>query len=53
MIEYYDCQDKSKVKHVFLVHGEYNVQLNYQKKLLDAGFMAITIPAPGDVVELN
>ena len=53
MIKYYDCQDKKKIKQVFLVHGEYDVQLNYKEKLLDAGFKNITIPSQNDIVELN
>ena len=52
MIKYYDCQDKKKIKQVFLVHGEYEVQLNYKEKLLDAGFRNITIPAQNDIIEL-
>ena len=53
MIKYYDCQDKKKIKQVFLVHGEYEVQLNYKEKLMAAGFGNITIPAQGDVVDLH
>jgi metallo-beta-lactamase family protein len=53
MIHYYECQDKTKVKQVFLVHGEYEVQLNYKEKLLAAGFKNITIPAQGDTIDLN
>lgn len=53
MIKYLGCQDKEKVKQLFLVHGEYEVQLNYKEKLLDAGFRHITIPAQNDVVEVD
>ena len=53
MIKYYECQDKQKVKQVFLVHGEYDVQLNYKEKLLDAGFRHISIPSQDDIVEMN
>ena len=53
MLKYYECQDKQKVKQLFLVHGEYEVQLNYKEKLLDAGFRHITIPAQNDVVEIK
>jgi metallo-beta-lactamase family protein len=42
-----------KVKQVFLVHGEYDVQLNYKEKLLDAGFRHISIPSQDDIVEIN
>ena len=53
MIHYYECQDKTKVKQVFLVHGEYEVQLNYKEKLIAAGFKNITIPAQGDTIDLT
>ena len=53
MIHYYKCQDPKKVKQVFLVHGEYEVQLNFKEKLLDAGFHNITIPSQGDEIDLN
>ncbi len=53
MIQYLSCQDTKKVKQVFLVHGEYEVQLNYKEKLLDAGFRHITIPAQGEIVNIN
>ena len=53
MIHYYECQDKTKVKQVFLVHGDYEVQLNYKEKLLASGFKNITIPAQGDIIDLN
>jgi metallo-beta-lactamase family protein len=52
MLQYFECQDKTKAKQVFLVHGVYEVQLNWKEKLLDAGFRNITIPARGDVIEI-
>jgi metallo-beta-lactamase family protein len=51
MIQYLSCQDKEQVQQVFLVHGEYETQLHYKEKLLDAGFKNITIPERGDVVQ--
>lgn len=53
MIQFLNCQDKSKVKHVFLVHGEYETQLNYKEKLIADGFRHISIPEQNDSVELN
>jgi len=52
MIKYLSCQDKKQVKKLFLVHGEYETQLNWKEKLLDEGYRHITIPAQGDVVEV-
>lgn len=53
MIQYLSCQDKEKVKQIFLVHGEYDTQVAYKEKLLDAGFKNISIPDQGDKVDLN
>lgn len=52
MIQYFDCQDKTKIKHLYLVHGEYETQLNFKEKLLDKGFRHITIPFHGEEVEI-
>ncbi|MCO6499306.1 MAG: MBL fold metallo-hydrolase [Vicingus serpentipes] len=45
MISYLSCQDPKKVKEVYLVHGAYEVQLEYREKLLDAGFEKVRIPS--------
>jgi hypothetical protein len=34
------------------VHGEYETQLNFKEKLLEAGYRHISIPAQKDVIEL-
>lgn len=52
MIQYLSCQDKKQVKNLFLVHGEYDTQLNFKEKLIDEGFRHIQIPAQGDIVEI-
>lgn len=52
MIQYLSCQDKKQVKHLFLVHGEYDTQLNFKEKLIDEGYRHIQIPAQGDIVEI-
>ena len=52
MITYLSCQDKNKLKKIFLVHGDYETQIHYKEKLLAAGFNNISIPAQGDKVEL-
>lgn len=44
MIQYLSCQDPMKVKEMYLVHGEYDVQVNYREKLMEAGFSNIRIP---------
>jgi metallo-beta-lactamase family protein len=39
------CQDKKKVKKLFLVHGEYDVQLDFKNWLVKKGFFDVEIPA--------
>jgi metallo-beta-lactamase family protein len=38
------CQDKKLVQKVFLVHGEYDVQLNFKERLSKKGFDDVIIP---------
>ena len=53
LVHFLNCQDASKVKTVFLVHGEYNVQQDFEKKLHLKGFENIIIPALHEVCGLN
>jgi metallo-beta-lactamase family protein len=38
------CQDTMQVKKLFIVHGEYNVQLDFKQRLIKKGFVDIEIP---------
>ena len=38
------CQDMKQVKQLFLVHGEYNVQQDFQQRLIRKGFSDVQIP---------
>jgi len=42
-----------KVKKMFLVHGDYDVQLDYREELHKVGFKDVMIPRRGDTVELE
>jgi metallo-beta-lactamase family protein len=42
--QFLSCQDISKVKRLFLVHGEYEVQIDFRERLLRKGFTDIEIP---------
>jgi metallo-beta-lactamase family protein len=44
MLRYLACQDATKVKKMFLIHGEYDVQQEWRLKLIDAGFKNVEIP---------
>jgi metallo-beta-lactamase family protein len=49
ILKYLDCQNRKKVKEIFLVHGEPDVQHIFRQHLIDRGFNArITIPALGE-----
>ncbi|TND10082.1 MAG: putative exonuclease of the beta-lactamase fold involved in RNA processing [Bacteroidetes bacterium] len=52
MIQYLSCQDKQKVKKIFLVHGEPPVQEKYREHLKDVGFHHVEIPDQGSRHEL-
>ncbi|MFM9027553.1 MAG: MBL fold metallo-hydrolase RNA specificity domain-containing protein, partial [Bacteroidota bacterium] len=44
MLQYLTCQDPGKVKQMFLVHGDYSVQVDWREKLMKKGFKHIEIP---------
>ncbi|MDR0368937.1 MAG: MBL fold metallo-hydrolase, partial [Bacteroidales bacterium] len=52
MCRYLNCQEKSKVKQMFLVHGETPVEEHYREYLMENGFENISIPTPKESVEL-
>ena len=39
------CQDPKKVKKLFLVHGDYDVQIDFKTRLISKGFSDVEIPA--------
>ncbi len=45
LIHWLGCQDPKLVKKLFLVHGEYEVQVEFRERLLKNGFPDIEIPA--------
>lgn len=44
LLKFVSCQDASKVKTIFLVHGEFDVQQVLKQKLHTAGFANVEIP---------
>jgi len=52
LIHFLDCQDPSRIKKLFLVHGEHKVQIQFRERLLYKGFRNVEIPARHFEVEL-
>jgi metallo-beta-lactamase family protein len=44
LLKFMSCQDAIKVKKVFLVHGDYDVQQVFREKLIAKGFLNVEIP---------
>ena len=53
LLHFLSCQDPAKVKQLFLVHGEYEVQQHFSKTLNEKGFMHVEIPYQHQRIELN
>jgi metallo-beta-lactamase family protein len=44
LCQWLSCQDQQQVKKIFLVHGEYNVQQDFQQRLIKKGYVDVEIP---------
>lgn len=44
LCQFLACQDPKRVKRLFLVHGEYHVQQEFQQRLIRKGFADVEIP---------
>jgi len=53
LIRWLSCQDKTAVKKLFLVHGDYDVQQIFKDKLLGKGYTNVEIPSLHQEVELT
>lgn len=53
LCQYLSCQNMTEVKQVFIVHGEYKVQLDFQQSLLKNGFKNVQVPAMHEAFELG
>jgi metallo-beta-lactamase family protein len=42
--QYLSCQDLKKVQRLFLVHGEYDVQVDFKERLVRKGFADVEVP---------
>lgn len=53
LLRFLSGQDPAKVKQLFLVHGEYEVQQHFAKTLNEAGFKHVAIPEYHQVFEIE
>ncbi len=53
LLRYLSCQEAASVSTLFLVHGEYEVQQDFQKKLMLKGFEQVLIPDMHAVCGIN
>ncbi|KQM66443.1 MBL fold metallo-hydrolase [Pedobacter sp. Leaf216] len=53
LLHFLSCQDPAKVKQLFLVHGEYEVQQHFASRLKDKGFKHVAIPEYHQVFEIE
>ena len=44
LIKFLSCQDKSKVKKIFLVHGDLEAKISFKQKLMAEGYKEVIIP---------
>ena len=52
LLHFLSCQDASKVRKLFIVHGEYEVQKAFKERLIQKGFLEIDIPERHSETEL-
>ena len=52
LLHFISSQDPEKVKSIFLVHGEYEVQQHFKEKLIAKGFKDVEIPYQHQRIEL-
>ena len=52
LLHFISSQDPAKVKKIFLVHGEYEVQQRFRERILAKGFPEVEIPYQHQKIEL-
>lgn len=53
LCQFLACQHPHDVKKLFIVHGEYDVQVEFQSRLLKKGFKDVEVPAQHEVFGLE
>ena len=52
LLHFISSQDTKKVKKIFLVHGEYDVQQHFRQKIIEKSFANVEIPYQHQKIEL-
>lgn len=52
MLRYLECQDKTQIKGIFLVHGEEETQKNFKQILKSNGYNKISIPSKKEMIKI-
>lgn len=53
LCQFIACQNPNLVRQLFLVHGEYEVQVDFREKLMRKGYKDVVIPKRHQVVKLT
>lgn len=53
LIRFLNCQQKENIKQIFLVHGDPDTQIKFQKKLIDKRFKNVYIPQLHEQINLQ
>lgn len=53
LMKFLSCQDKNKLKKLFLVHGDIEAKLSFKEKLHVEGYKDIVIPNKHEIFHLN
>jgi len=53
LCQFLACQHPREVKKLFIVHGEYDVQVEFRSRLLKKGFKDVEVPAQHEVFGLE
>lgn len=53
LLRFLSCQDAAKIKKIFLVHGDYDVQQIFKEKLIAKGYLNVEIPDRHQEFALN
>ena len=53
LLRFLSCQEKSKIKKLFLVHGDDEAKVSFNEKLIKEGYENVCIPAKNEIYILN